>query len=244
MWLKAVNSSAWGLRFGPKTLSTDPSSRRRSHPLFETILAIPPRAAAAGALLPPRATADGTLRRLQEAALIGFGERGYNGVSIRDLATAAGVKVSSVYAHVSAKEDLLLELMLLGHREHNERLRRALLDAEPEPADQIRALVRAHVEMHAIYPLLGRICNKELHALSAANSEQVMQIRLDSERMFLDVVNRGVDLGIFRCEDPWMAVAAIGGMGLRVAEWYDPAGSRTVAHVADAYSNFAVKLLR
>src|SRR5215467_1957839 len=51
----------------------------------------PPSAIAQGRLLPPRARANGTLRRLQEAALVRFGEQGYHGVSIRELAEAAGV---------------------------------------------------------------------------------------------------------------------------------------------------------
>lgn len=209
----------------------------------EPIQSLPPQAAAKGSLLPPRAAATGTLRRLQEAALIGFGERGYHGVSIRDLAKTVGVRVSSVYAHVSAKEDLLLELMVIGHDEHNELLRHALLASQPDPPAQMDALVRAHVRMHTAYPLLGRVCNKELHALSDGNKEHVMSTRLQSERMFLDVVNRGIESGHFRCADPWLAVAAIGGMGVRISEWFDPEGDRSFEDVADVYADFAVKLL-
>lgn len=209
----------------------------------EPIESLPPRAAAKGALLPLRAEATGTLRRLQEAALIGFGERGYHGVSIRDLAAAVGVRVSSVYAHVNAKEDLLLELMVIGHDEHNELLRHALLASLPDPPAQMDALVRAHVRMHTSYPLLGRVCNKELHALSDGNKERVMSTRLQSERMFLDVVNRGIESGQFRCADPWLAVAAIGGMGVRISEWFDPEGERSYDEVANVYAAFAVKLL-
>lgn len=207
------------------------------------IQSLPPASARRSALLPPRATADGTLRRLQEAALIGICERGYHGVSTRDLAQATGVRVSSVYSHVSAKEDLLLELMLIGHEEHNSALREALLSSQPDPAEQMKALVTAHVIFHATYSLLARVCNKELHALSAANAERVMAIRLASERMFLDVVNRGLERGRFHCPDAWLAVAAVGGMGLRVAEWFDPQGPRSAAEVADAYAVFTLKLL-
>jgi AcrR family transcriptional regulator len=203
----------------------------------------PPSAISHGALLPPRARANGTLRRLQEAALVRFGERGYHGVSIRELAEAAGVTVSSVYSHVSAKEDLLAELMVVGHLEHNEWMRRALDSAPADPRGQMRALVHAHVSVHATYPLLTRVCNKELHALSEQNAARVMDVRHDSEHMFLDVVERGAAAGCFHCVDPWLAVAAIGGMGIRVAEWFDPQGPYTVAEVADSYAEFTLKLL-
>jgi AcrR family transcriptional regulator len=193
--------------------------------------------------LPPRATADGTLRRLQEAALEGFGERGYHGVSIRELAEAAGITVSSVYAHVKAKEDLLTELALVGHLEHNEQLRTALLGAPPEPRRQIDALVHAHVRFHATYPLLARVANRELHALSADNGARVLAVRHASEGLFLDVIQRGIAQGVFTVPDGWLAVAAIGALGLRVAEWYTPESGYTPEQIADAYALFAVRLL-
>jgi AcrR family transcriptional regulator len=207
------------------------------------IQSIPPRTAAKGALLPARATSNGTLRRLQEAALRGFGERGYHGLSTRDLASETGVTASSVYAHVNAKEDLLYQLVTIGHEEHNELLRKALMGSGPDPRDQMKALVRAHVVMHATYPLLTRVCSKELHALSPPNAERVMRIRLDSEQMFLDVVKRGIETSAFHTRDAWLAVAAIAAMGLRVSEWFEPGGPRSVDEVAGAYSEFALKLL-
>lgn len=203
----------------------------------------PPSVISHGALLPPRLQSNGTLRRLQEAALVRFGERGYHGVSIRELAEAAGVTVSSVYSHVSAKEDLLAELMVVGHLEHNEWMRRAVESAPSAPESKMHALVHAHVSVHATYPLLTRVCNKELHALSPENAARVMDIRHDSERLFLDVVEQGVAAGRFHCPDPWLAVAAIGGMGIRVAEWFDPRGPYSVDAVADTYADFTVKLL-
>lgn len=224
-------------------MSTGSRTRRSVMPDAEPIQSIPPKIAAKGPLLPPRATANGTLRRLQEAALIGFCERGYHGLSTRDLAGATGVTASSVYAHVNAKEDLLYQLVTMGHEEHNELLRKALMGSGPDPRDQMRALVKAHVVMHATYPLLARVCNKELHALSSANAERVMRIRLDSEQMFLDVVKRGIDTGSFHIPDPWLAVAAIGAMGIRIAEWFEPGGMRSVEEVANTYSEFALKLL-
>jgi AcrR family transcriptional regulator len=225
------------------TTSNAPASRHPAAAAPQPIDNPPPSAISTGALLPPRARANGTLRRLQEAALIGFGERGYHGVSIRELADAAGVTVSSVYSHVAAKEDLLAELMVIGHAEHNEWMRRALEAAPDDPRRQMRAVVHAHVSVHATYPLLTRVCNKELHALSERNTARVMEVRHDSEHVFLDIVERGNAAGVFHCVDAWLAVAAIGGMGIRVAEWFDPHGPYQVDQVADAYADFTLKLL-
>ena len=67
-----------------------------------------------------------------------------------------------------------------------------------------------------------------------------MEVRHDSERMFLDVVERGVAAGSFHCADPWLAVAAIGGMGIRVADWYpNEYIGASPAELCDVYAELA-----
>lgn len=200
-------------------------------------------AAAERALLPERATSDGTHRRLLEEALVRFGERGYHGVSVREIARAAGVQASSLYAHLESKEELLFELMMLGHEEHHELLRRVLLEAGSDPAEQVSDLVAAHVVFHATYPLLARICNREMSALGQANRDQVVTVRNQSEQMFVDVIERGVRLGVFDVPDSWLATAAIGAMGIRVAEWWTEDLPFGVNEVVAAYRLYALRLL-
>ncbi len=194
-------------------------------------------------LLPPRATADGTHRRIQEAALVLFAQHGYDAISIRDLAEAAHITTSTIYGHVAAKEDLLTELMLIGHEEHHEALRDALLSSPPDPRAQLAALVRAHVVTNVSYPLLARLCNRDLHTLSPSAAERIMAVRRQSERFFVDVVQRGIKEGVFTVTEPWLAVAAIGGMGIRVAEWFAPEGEFSVDRIVAAYTDFALRLL-
>jgi AcrR family transcriptional regulator len=200
-------------------------------------------------LLPPRAESDGTLRRIYEEALVRFAERGYYGVSVREIAEACGIKASSIYAHVPSKERLLYDLVVMAHEEHRERLREALLGAGADPADQLHALVSAHVRFHAEYAVLATVGNNELRALSPRSAEEIQSIRDEDLRMFTDVIERGVRLGRFRCEDPFLATAIIGSSGIRVAVWfpaqeaYAPPRPYAVEDVAKAYADFALKLV-
>ncbi len=200
-------------------------------------------AAVPGPLLPPRAQASGTRRRFDETALRLFGQRGFHAVSVRDLTRELGLQASALYAHVPSKQHLLGDLIRLGHEEHRDQLRLALLDVGTEPAEQIAALTRAHVRVHATYPLLTRVCNRELGALPDDQREGILAIRLDTEKLFLDVIERGQRLGAFAGTDPTLAVAAIGAMGIRVAEWWSPDVGVSVEEVAETYAGFAVKLL-
>jgi len=194
-------------------------------------------------LLPARSVADGTHRRLLEVALLTFGERGFHGVSVRELAAAAGIQPSSMYAHLASKEALLMELVMLGHEEHRDRLRAARDLAGGDPLERIRALVRAHVGFHAEYPLLARVANRELHALKPARLEKVLKVRGESEAMLQEAVAEGVSAGVFSVPDDWLAVAVIGGSGIRVADWWNPELGYTVEEVQETYAEFAVRLL-
>jgi AcrR family transcriptional regulator len=200
-------------------------------------------APAAGPLIPPRAPLGDATRRFYESALRLFGERGFHAVSVREVTSALGLQASSLYAHAASKQQLLADLIRIGHEEHRDQLRLSLLEVGTDPADQISALTRAHVRVHATYPLLTRVCNRELGAVPDDQRERILAIRLESERLFLDVIERGMRLGAFATRDPMLAVAAIGAMGMRVAEWWSPDLEMSIDHVADTYAGFAVKLL-
>jgi AcrR family transcriptional regulator len=58
---------------------------------------------------------SGTKEKIFDAAIDMFSERGYNGVSIRDIAKAVGIKESSIYAHFINKEDILNHILDYHH---------------------------------------------------------------------------------------------------------------------------------
>lgn len=194
-------------------------------------------------LLPERATARGTLRRMLISALVRFAERGYHAVSVREIAGGAGVRASSMYEHRASKEELLLDLVLLGHEEHRSWLLGALAAAGDDPRDRIVALVRAHVRFHATYPMLARVCNRELGSLSPESLERVLEVRRASERLFMETVAAGVRAGVFDVPNVFLAGAALGALGIRVAEWYRPDAEVGVEEIADAYALFVLRMV-
>jgi len=194
-------------------------------------------------LLPARSVADGTHRRLLEVALLTFGERGFHGVSVREIADAVGIRPSSIYAHLESKEALLLELVSMGHEEHLARLRTAHASEPVDVTRRMRALVCAHVRLHAEYPLLARVANRELHALQPANQEKVRAVREEAQGLLLRTIEDGIAAGIFAVPDPWLALAVIGGSGIRVSEWWGLRSGYTVEQVEESYADFAIRTL-
>ena len=143
-----------------------------------------PRLQAALPRLPAAAMRDGTAGRILGAALVLFARRGFHGTSIRDIGDELGLKPANLYAYFESKEHLLAELVRVGHEEHHAALRSALIAAGAGPVEQLQALVRAHVRMHAEYPLLATVANAEMHVLSPELVAPARVLRAQSEALF------------------------------------------------------------
>jgi AcrR family transcriptional regulator len=172
------------------------------------------------AALPSSLVADGTRARLLRAGLELFAQRGYHGTSIRDIAAAAGVQSATLYGHFASKEELLAELVVRGHEEHHRRLVDALMDAGSDPRDQLRALVTAHVDGHASFPLLATVANAELARLSPEAAAPAHLLRAKSVELLSTVLARGVRQRVFTVENLEVTINAISAMGQNVASWY------------------------
>lgn len=201
------------------------------------------RLASVATLLPPGAVPEGSRGVILSEALRLFAEHGYGGASIRDIAQLAGIKGATVYSHYPSKAHVLAELIQIGHEVHLRAMREALLAAGSEPKHQLMAIVRAHVLMHAEYPMLAVVSNAELHALPTEFAAPILETRRQSEMQLLEVIQRGMRLGVFNVPDDQLALPAIGAMGLRVAHWYTPEIGRTPEQVADTFAEFACRIV-
>jgi AcrR family transcriptional regulator len=196
--------------------------------------------------LPEGATPPGTRGRILHAALGLFAELGYHGTSIRDIARDVGINSATLYAHYPSKEDILAELIELGHSCLLARLGEALSNVGTSPADQLVALVRAQVLMHADYPLLAMVANTELHCLSAQRVGPALRMREQARNLLYGVLRRGVTSGHFVADgsgDVILAGIAIGSMGIRVATWFGPDQPYNREQVADTFASYALRIV-
>lgn len=194
-------------------------------------------------LLPPGVTPEGSRGLILSEALRLFAEHGYGGASIRDIAKRVGIKAASMYSHYPSKAHVLAELVKIGHEEHLQRLRNAVIEAGSDPKRQLTALVHAHVLAHAQYPMLAVVSNTELHALPAEFAGPSLQLRRQSEALLLDVIKRGAKLKAFKVIDPELALLAIGAMGVRVAHWYTPELGKSPEQIADTFAQYACRVV-
>lgn len=167
-----------------------------------------------------------TLRRSREdvvkAAARLFAERGYHGTSMRDLGRELGLLGSSLYSHVSSKEDLLVEVVEMGAVLF-EASSQAALQSSDEPDRQLQALISGHIDVVIDHLDEVRTFLNEANALD--DRYRVVSRRDDYELVFRQVLADGVERGTFRPDlDPKMAGIFILSMLNAVERWYRPDG--------------------
>jgi AcrR family transcriptional regulator len=196
------------------------------------------------ALLPEHEDLTDARRRLFTAALALFGDRGYHAVSVKDLMQSLGQQPGALYGHVESKQQLLYELIRIGTEFHRTRIQRALLEAGTEPADQVRAIVEAHVRVHLEHRELARVTSREIRSLTEEQQDRLAVARQEAIRMFEEVIDRGVRVGEFTVGSRSLALNAIASMGIRAAEWWTPDLPEGVDEIATTFAEYAVKVLR
>ncbi|WP_230085573.1 MULTISPECIES: SACE_7040 family transcriptional regulator [Arthrobacter] len=124
---------------------------------------------------------------LLDSAAALFAQRGFNGVSIEDLGTAAGVSGPAVYRHFSSKQ-ALLGALLVGVSEDLLAGGRAVLQRSDDAGTALRALVAFHVDFALSQPEVIRVQDRDLDALSAQDLRQVRLLQRGYVELWVQVL--------------------------------------------------------
>jgi AcrR family transcriptional regulator len=91
---------------------------------------------------PRNADGQRTRQAILDAALDLFGDRGFFGTSLRDVAERVGIRDSAIYNYFPSKESLFEALIALDHDARRERVSAALDDPSHEPRVVLERLAR------------------------------------------------------------------------------------------------------
>jgi len=189
-----------------------------------------------------RASGD-SARRLMDAAVDAFADKGFHATSTRDIAARARMSPAGVYVHFASKQDLLFELCRRGHILALEVVTTARRSADTPPA-QLVAIVSAFARWHAEQFRTARIVQYEFPHLTPEHRTEVMTLRKQIDAVVTDVLQAGVASGDFDVPDVAMTTLALQSLTIDVARWYKPGIRRTPESIGTAYGNLALRLVR
>jgi AcrR family transcriptional regulator len=139
-------------------------------------------------------------RRIQEilataAAL--FGERGYDAVSLEDVADRLDVTKGSLYYYFASKDELVTAAIETLGNEWTARLEGLPAGQSGTPAERLRALVREHIGIAVReYPAALRLFLTP-QDWPDAQQARIKELRRRHDSVFRTVVEEGVDAGDF-----------------------------------------------
>ncbi|MDA9865423.1 TetR/AcrR family transcriptional regulator, partial [bacterium] len=169
-----------------------------------------------------------------------FAQRGYEGVSMRDIAGSVGVRQSAIYNHFASKQILLVDLMV-SHME-------VLLDAvqsavkpDDDPAKRLETFVRFHVSYHINHPDDVFLAYMELRSLEDEGRKAVLSHRDAYEQVLRDILKAGVATGAFQIGDLAVTTRGILAMLTGVTVWFRDEGRLDATAVAETYVQAALQ---
>lgn len=188
-------------------------------------------------------TGRGNEAAVLNAALDAFGEQGFHGASMREVAKRAGTSLSNLYNYVPSKSALLAEVLRRANAELVARLRAAVADAGDDASSRLREAVRAYVRFIVEHQVAMVVSTNEVRYLTGADRERLVAERDATQAVFEEIVAQGVAAGEFRTPYPADAARTVLTALGAVAGWYRPDGRLSRGQLAEEQARYALALL-
>ena len=120
-----------------------------------------------------------------------FKEKGYSAVTMRDLATAMGIKAASLYNHISSKQEILKEIIISLAEDFTEGIKN-IEKSNFTSIKKIEAVVNLHVD----------ITSKNTDEMASLNNDWVhleekleyyLLLRSNYEDEFRNIIKKGIE---------------------------------------------------
>ena len=157
-----------------------------------------------------------------EAAAKLFSDKGYSAASMQDLAERVGLKQkSSLYNHIDSKEEALQEICFENAKKFTDGIT-TIKSTVTEPVEQIRALIDLHIQIATNDITSVTVFNDEWRHLTEPELSEFLALRKDYEERFKEIINKGIQSGVFKKLNPAIALHTILSALKWIHYWYKP----------------------
>ncbi|MBC2642347.1 MULTISPECIES: TetR/AcrR family transcriptional regulator [unclassified Rhodococcus (in: high G+C Gram-positive bacteria)] len=178
---------------------------------------------------------DQGLPKVLAAALEAFVEKGYDGASIREIASRAGLSVPGLYHHYPSKQALLVGLTNVVMRDLLDRSRAAVAEAGPTPGERFDAVIECLLRFHMYRREQAFVASRETRSMEPESRQAYIALRDEQQEMLDDIVRDGVAAGLFRTPFPEDASRAVVTMCVAVSTWYREDGPLSPDELVERY---------
>jgi AcrR family transcriptional regulator len=174
-------------------------------------------------------------KQILDAALAVFAERGLAAARLDDIAKLAGVSKGTIYLYFANKEELFRGVVrgtVISFIEQGE----AFFEAEPDPERALNRWMEGHWEWlrSATFPAMHRLFSSELRDFPDLHAFYATEVVGRAQRLVCDILERGMDTGVFRRMDPLVASRMLSALMVTHGTWYHQKNSfKSIANFAD-----------
>jgi AcrR family transcriptional regulator len=119
-----------------------------------------------------------------------FKEKGYSAVTMRDLATAMGIKAASLYNHINSKQDILKAIIISIAEEFTDGMN-TIMESESSNISKLKSVVALHVKITANNTNgMASLNNDWMHLED--HLEYYLKLRNEYESSFVSIIKEGV----------------------------------------------------
>jgi len=168
-----------------------------------------------------------------------FRERGYDGTTVRDIATAVGMRSGSPFYHFASKEEILFAVMEEGLRQGLARSE-SVLAQHVDPRERFGALVRAHFgtileDGSDFVPVMLY----EWRRLPAVYRRRLIAVKDRYDELWQQVIAELGRAGLLRGDVKLARLLILGAVNF-TATWFRRGGGLSIEELARASAEFFV----
>lgn len=152
-----------------------------------------------------------------------FKEKGYNAVSMRDIAQEMGIKASSLYNHISGKQEILSTLILKVAREFTVGMEQ-VVSKKLTAVQKIEKIIAFHIDITVTYSEALAALNNDWMHLEHKDLEQFVKMRDDYEENVRKIIKEGIKAGEIEPRHPEVILFSILSTLRTLYLWYEKRG--------------------
>jgi AcrR family transcriptional regulator len=177
-----------------------------------------------------------TRDEILEAAAQIFSQKGFHAASMQDIAQAVNLKKASLYHHVNNKQEILVSILDQALDLLIERMIEVM--ARPlSPNEKLRQAMISYLQAMLEHRELASVLLLEYRSLEPEMRDRHIPRRDRFERLWRDLIQEGLDQGVFCCADSDLAVRALLGVMNWTITWYRPDGKLTPEAIAAQFAD-------